>query len=128
MGGRHAASRVGYCKGPLTKAHGVTVKVALILVLLVAVIVTDVDEVTAAVVIENVAVVEPAGTVTLAGTVAVEVRLLESVTTIPPAGAGPVSVTVPVDGLPPCTLLGLRVRADIVGALTVKVACRVVLR
>jgi hypothetical protein len=119
---------VGYCKGQLKKAHGVTVKVALILVPLVAEIVTELEEVTTAVVIENVAVVEPAGTVTLAGTVATEVRLLESVTTIPPAGAGPVNVTVPVDGLPPCTLLGLRVRDDIVGALTVKVACRVVLR
>jgi hypothetical protein len=95
---------------------------------LVAVIVTDVEDVTVLVVIVNVAVVAPAATVTLAGTVATEVRLLESVTAIPPAGAGPFRVTVPVDGLPPCTLVGLRVKDDIVGALTVKVACRVVLR
>src|SRR4051812_44596850 len=38
-----------------------------------------------------------AGTVTVAGTVAAEVLLLESVTTSPPAGAAPVRVTVPVD-------------------------------
>lgn len=88
----------------------------------------DVDEVTAAVVIVNVTVAEPSGTVTLAGTVATEVRLLVRVTTIPPAGAGPVSVTVPVEGVPPCTLAGSRVRDDIVGVLTVRVACRVVLR
>jgi hypothetical protein len=89
--------------------------------------VTDVEVVTAAVVTVKVAVVAPAGTVTLAGTVATEVRLLESVTTIPPAGAGPVSVTVPIDGLPPRTLSGLRDKDDSVGALTIKVACRVVL-
>jgi hypothetical protein len=86
------------------------------------------EEVTVAVVIGNVAVVAPAATVTLAGTVATEVRLLDSVTTIPPAGAGPFSVTVPVDGFPPCTVLGLRVRVDNVGALTVRVARRVVPR
>jgi hypothetical protein len=68
---------------------------------LVAVIVTDVEEVTVLVVIGNVAVVAPAATVTLAGTVATEVRLLESVTTIPPAGAGPFNVSVPVDEFPP---------------------------
>jgi hypothetical protein len=95
---------------------------------LLAVIVTDLEEVTVAVVIGNVAVVAPAATVTLAGTVATEVRLLDSVTTIPPAGAGPFSVTVPVDGFPPCTVLGLRVRVDNVGALTVRVARRVVPR
>jgi hypothetical protein len=95
---------------------------------LVAVIVTDVDDVTVLVVIGNVAVVAPAATVTLAGTVATEVRLLESVTTIPLVGAGPFNVTVPVDEMPPFTLVGLRVRDDIAGALTVNVACRVVLR
>ena len=95
---------------------------------LVAVIVTDKEEVTVLVVIRNVAVVEPPGTVTLAGTAATELLLLESVTTIPPAGAGPFSVTVPVDEFPPCTVLGLRDRDDNVAAFTVKYVFRVVLR
>jgi hypothetical protein len=41
------------------------------------------------------ALVDPALTVTLAGTVATLVWLLDRVTTAPPAGAAPVSVTVP---------------------------------
>jgi hypothetical protein len=69
---------------------------------------TDVDLVTAVVVTVNVAVVAPAGTVTLAGTVA-DALLLVSVTTVPPEGAGPFSVTVPVEEVPPFTLDGLRV-------------------
>jgi hypothetical protein len=95
---------------------------------LLAEIVTDRVQVTTAVVIGNVAVVAPAATVTLAGTWATAVRLLVSVTTIPPAGAGPFNVTVPVDGFPPCTLLGSRVRDDAMVAVTVKVALRVVPR
>jgi len=42
--------------------------------------------------------------VTLAGTVTREVLALERVTTVPPVGAGPFNVTVPVAGLPPGTL------------------------
>ena len=41
---------------------------------------------------------------TLAGTVTRDVFALESVTTRPPLGAGPLNVTVPVAGLPPGTL------------------------
>lgn len=63
----------------------------------------------------NVALVLPAGTVTLAGTLAAAVLLLDSATTAPPAGAAVVSVMVPWDGLPPATLAGLSARADTVG-------------
>ena len=45
--------------------------------------------------------------VMLAGTVAADGFPLERVTSAPPAGARPSSVTVPVAGLPPSTVLGL---------------------
>src|SRR5262245_34145768 len=60
----------------------------------------------------NVALVAPAPTVTLAGTVAMAVLLLDSVTTAPPAGAALVSVTVPCEALPPVMLAGFNVRVD----------------
>ena len=53
----------------------------------------------------------PASTVTVCGTVAFLVSLLLSVMEIPPAGAGPLNVTVPVELLGAVTLVGLRVRA-----------------
>ena len=57
----------------------------------------------------------PAGTVTLEGTLAAAL-LLESVTCAPPAGAGPLSVTVPVDDCaPPTTLVGFNVSEETVG-------------
>ena len=70
----------------------------------VAVIVTEVLVPTAVVVIEKAAdTVAPAGTVTVAGTVAAPL-LLASVTTAPPAGAGPFNVTVfPLTPVPPVT-------------------------
>ena len=72
--------------------------------------VTAVDAVTALVLIVNVALVAPAATVTLEGTVAAAVLLLESATVAPPAGAAPLNVTVPVeDCVPPITLVGLSV-------------------
>jgi hypothetical protein len=43
----------------------------------------------------------PAGMVMLAGTVAADGLPLESVTSAPPAGARPLRMTVPVDGVPP---------------------------
>jgi len=62
------------------------------------------------------ALVAPAGTVTLVGTLAAPL-LLESVTIAPPAGAGPLNVTVPVeDCVPPMTLVGFRVSEETVGS------------
>jgi hypothetical protein len=62
--------------------------------------------VTLLVAIENVALVAPAATVTLPGTVAA-VLLSASVTTAPPAGAAALNVTVPCDDVPPTTVDGL---------------------
>jgi hypothetical protein len=70
----------------------------------------------------KVADIAPAGTVTLAGTVAMLVFALIRVTTMPPAGAGPLSVTVPVEVPPPLTVLGLRVSWPIPGGRTDRVA------
>ncbi len=81
----------------------------------VAEIVTVVDALTALVLTVNVALVAPSATVTLEGTVATEVSLLESATCAPPDGAGPLSVTVPVEEFPPVTLVGLNVREVRVG-------------
>src|SRR5882762_1225302 len=67
--------------------------------------VTVVDTATALVLTVNVALVAPAGTGTLEGTLAAPL-LLESATCAPPAGAGPLNVTVPVEEFPPVTLLG----------------------
>lgn len=69
---------------------------------------TDVLALTGAVATENVAAVAPESTVTLTGTVASEVLLLLIVTTAPFAGAGPFSVTVPVDEFPPASDVGLK--------------------
>lgn len=54
----------------------------------------------------------PAGTVTLSGTVATSKLLLTSVTVAPPVGAAPVKLTVPCEGVPPVTLVGLSVTDD----------------
>ena len=54
----------------------------------------------------KVALVAPAATVTLEGTLAAVVLLLERVTCAPPVGAGPLSITVPVEEFPPVTLVG----------------------
>lgn len=74
---------------------------------------------------ENVLEVAFAAIVTLVGTVATAL-LLPSVTSAPPAGAGPFSVTVPVDALPPRTDVGLNVTELRVAAVTVKVAAFVI--
>ena len=72
----------------------------------VTVIVDDVVADTALVETVKFTVVAPAGTVTLAATVAAVVLLEDSVTTVPPAGAGPFSVIVPVLEVPPLTDVG----------------------
>ena len=73
----------------------------------------------------NEAVVCPAGTVTVDGTVA-EPMLLDNWMTVPPLGAGPVRVTVPEEDVPPTTVVGLSETDDSVGGLMVKGAERVI--
>jgi hypothetical protein len=67
------------------------------------------------VVMVNLALVDPAATVTLGGTVAATGLSLVSATGKPPAGAAEVSVTVPVDDVPPMTSVGLTVTLESVG-------------
>jgi hypothetical protein len=74
---------------------------------------------TAVVVTENVAVVCPAATVTLAGTAA-DVLLLPSATTAPPVGATALNLTVPVEPAPPVTVVGLNDTEEITGGFTVR--------
>ncbi len=81
---------------------------------IVAVVVVD----TADVLTVNVVELEPAGTVTVFGTVApptLEARL----TLVPPVGALPFNVRVPVEEAPPYSVDGVRLRLDSAGALTV---------
>lgn len=93
--------------------------------------VTGVEALTAVVETLKVALVLPALTVTLDGTVATAALLLESETTAPPDGAAAVNVAVPCDGFPPTTLEGLSEIAESAGALvpavTVNTAPHVVL-
>ena len=86
--------------------------------------VSEVFVATALVVTVKVADVALAATVTLAGTCAAAVLLLDSVTTAPPAGAGALNVMAPVAGLPPGTEVGVMLMefsTDAV-AVTVKLA------
>src|SRR3954451_19586813 len=66
---------------------------------------------TEVVVAVNVLLVAPAATVTLVGTVTAA-ELSDNVTTAPPAGAAALSLTVPVDEVPPTTAVGLTVTLD----------------
>ena len=59
--------------------------------------------------------IDPAATVTLAGTVATEVLLLDKEKTMPPLGAGLLRVICPVEGFPPLTLVGLSVSENEIG-------------
>ena len=87
------------------------------------VVITTIDVLTV-----KVALTLPAGMVTMDGALAAPL-LLESMTCAPPAGAGPLSVTVPVeDCRPPTTLVGFSVSEETVmgGGVTVSEAVRVV--
>jgi hypothetical protein len=93
----------------------------------VAVIVTVVDVATGRAVTGKLAALCPAGTRVDAGTVAVPGLLLESWMTRPPAGAGALRVTCPVDAAPrPRIVGGDRVTADGTGGTTMSWAVRVV--
>jgi hypothetical protein len=87
--------------------------------------VTDREVEVGLVVMAKVTLVAPLGTTTLTGTCAAEVLLLVKRTVAPPVGANPVSVTVPVELVPPTTEDGLALTDSRVAAFTVSVAVRV---
>jgi hypothetical protein len=74
--------------------------------------VAEAEVVTAKVVTVKLAVVFPAEMVTLDGTLAMLVLLLESATTAPPDGAAELKVTTPCKAPPPTMLLWLRDNCD----------------
>ena len=90
-------------------------------------IVAAVEAVTDVVGMVKLAVAEPPGTVTLAGTL-VALELSESDTITPPLGAAALKVTVPVDELPPTRSVGFTDSAESVadggGGFTVSIAER----
>lgn len=89
-----------------------------------AVTVTVVELMTGVVVTVKLAVVAPAATVTvpLPGTAATAALLLERETTAPPAGAGPFRFTVPLEEVPPVTLVGFTASDETKGGITVSEA------
>ena len=88
----------------------------------VAVTVTSVFVVTDDVLTGKDADVAPAETVTPPGGAATVELLLLMATAVPPCGACPVNVIVPVELVPPATLIGDKLSDNAVGAVTVKVA------
>jgi hypothetical protein len=109
---RFPVTLIGFKLKPVNE--GVMLSFSLTVVpLYVAEIMAEADEVTALVLMANVAVLfPPAATVTVSGTIARAGLLLESLTTAPSAGTKPVILTVPVDALPPATILGSSVSED----------------
>ena len=87
----------------------VTTRFAALVVVYTAEIETVVSADIELVVTLKVANVAFAPTGTVAGTWATAVLLLERATTTPPVGAGPLSVTVPAEVRPPCTVVGFKV-------------------
>jgi len=85
------------------------------------VIVAETADETATVVAVKLADVAPEATVTDVLTVAFEL-LEERLTTVPPVGAGPLRLTVPVDGFPPTTDVGFSETLTSVGGVMVNVA------
>ncbi len=73
----------------------------------------------------KVALVAPAATITLDGTLATPPLLLESMICAPPVGAGPSNVTVPLEEFPPITVEGLSVSEERVAGVTVSEAVSV---
>src|ERR1700736_5304618 len=70
----------------------------------------------------KVALLAPTRMVTVEGTMTIEGLLLASDTETPPLGAAPFSFTVPVELLPPTTVLGATESEANDGAVTVRVA------
>jgi len=83
--------------------------------------VTAVEEATPVVLIVNVPVVDPPGTVTVEGTVAAALFEVSGIAK-PAGGAAELNVTVPVEVPPPTTDEGETVSACSVGGLMVKTA------
>jgi len=80
---------------------------------------TEVFVATGKVLTTKVAVVAFEAIMMLAGTLATALLLLARAICVPVAGAGPFSVTVPVDDVPPRTEVGLKVRELSAAAVTV---------
>jgi hypothetical protein len=104
---------------------GATVSVAVLVTPLQVAEMSAVDAVVTTLLVTGKVTVVPM-TVALAGTVATEVSLLRSVMTVPPVGAAPSSVTLPVADEPlPTTLAGVSVSEIGTAAVTVRGAVRV---
>jgi hypothetical protein len=115
--------------GAVPRTHGWTASVAVRLTPeRLAVRVTVVCEATLVVVMVKVAVVEPCGTVTLAGTEATEGFELERSTVLPPGGAALLRVTVPVAEVPPGMLAGLTLTDERPAMVTVSDAVLVIVK
>jgi hypothetical protein len=84
---------------------------------------TAVKELKGTVVIGKVMLESPAGIVTEPCVWATEGVSLESDTIIPPIGAGPFNLTVPVEFFPPATLVGDKVTEETADGLTVNGSC-----